>query len=80
MLHGLVRLLHECRKAHLPPRWGPPPALPPGCMKNVLVVWGGILQGDIVTARELQVRGRMARHGGSTVLLRLSEGRRPGWA
>lgn len=27
-----------------------------GCLKNVLVVWGGILQGDVVTSRELQVR------------------------
>ncbi|KAL4426658.1 hypothetical protein ABPG77_004714 [Micractinium sp. CCAP 211/92] len=25
-----------------------------GCLKNVLVVWGGILQGDVVTPRELQ--------------------------
>lgn len=28
-----------------------------GCLKNVLVVWGGILQGDIVTSRELQGYG-----------------------
>jgi hypothetical protein len=27
-----------------------------GCLKNVLVVWGGILQGDVVTAKEVQVR------------------------
>lgn len=27
-----------------------------GCLKNVLVVWGGILQGDVVTRQELQVR------------------------
>lgn len=26
-----------------------------GCMKNVLVVWGGIMQGDVVTIQELQV-------------------------
>ncbi|KAL4425525.1 hypothetical protein ABPG75_009541 [Micractinium tetrahymenae] len=25
-----------------------------GCLKNVMVVWGGILQGDVVTPRELQ--------------------------
>ena len=25
-----------------------------GCLKNMLVVWGGILQGDVVTPRELQ--------------------------
>lgn len=29
---------------------------PAGCLKNVLVVWGGILQGDVVSSRELQVR------------------------
>jgi drug/metabolite transporter (DMT)-like permease len=28
-----------------------------GCLKNVLVVWGGILQGDVVTSRELQGYG-----------------------
>lgn len=31
-------------------------ACPAGCLKNVLVVWGGILQGDVVTPRELQAR------------------------
>lgn len=25
-----------------------------GCLKNVLVVWGGVLQGDVVTPQELQ--------------------------
>lgn len=28
-----------------------------GCLKNVLVVWGGILQGDVVTPMELQGYG-----------------------
>lgn len=28
-----------------------------GCLKNMLVVWGGVAQGDVVTAQELQVRG-----------------------
>ena len=28
-----------------------------GCLKNVLVVWGGILQGDTITPRELQGYG-----------------------
>ena len=42
----------------------------PGCLKNVLVVWGGIAQGDVVTPRELQVGhavcagGRVAGGGG----------------
>lgn len=27
-----------------------------GCLKNVVVVWGGILQGDVVTVQELQAR------------------------
>lgn len=28
-----------------------------GCLKNVLVVVGGVAQGDVVTAQEVQVRG-----------------------
>lgn len=34
-----------------------PAAFGAGCLKNVVVVWGGILQGDVVTARELEVGG-----------------------
>lgn len=46
---------HHLGAAHPGP---PTPPLPPcsaaGCLKNVVVVWGGILHGDFVTARELQ--------------------------
>lgn len=43
-----------------------------GCLKNVAVVWGGILSGDVVAPRELQVLG--ARPGGGARLLTAQAG------
>lgn len=54
---------HQCYRACR--RCAPPlPNLPlllsaAGCLKNVLVVWGGVLQGDVITARELQARAAL---------------------
>lgn len=63
---------------HSPPLRAPPPTQASatsvkvaGCLKNVAVVWGGILQGDVVTFRELQAsqRWRAARMRGACIWL-----------